>query len=331
MTLILSGTDGLSDVDGSAATPAIRGTDANTGIFFPAADTIAFAEGGVESMRINASGDLYLGATSGARGGATTRQLVKLGTGQSYVEIQSASTSSTSDALMFSDGSTGNYGLVEYNHNVDAMNFYTASSSRMRIDSAGNVGIGVTPSAWATSKAIQISPRASLFSYASTTTDVGNNLYYNGTDYKYLETAFASFYRQSGGAHSWLTAASGTAGNTITFTQAMSLDTSSNLSVAGTFTSGKGADVASTGSMTLGTGNFFDITGTTTISNIAIKPAGTVVYLKFAGTVNLQTGTIGNSGAMRLTGGATLVVTQYDVLTLISDGTNWWQVAVNNN
>ena len=52
MTLILSGTDGLSDVDGSAATPAIRGTDANTGIFFPAADTIAFSEGGVESMRL---------------------------------------------------------------------------------------------------------------------------------------------------------------------------------------------------------------------------------------------------------------------------------------
>ena len=57
MTLILSGTDGLSDVDGSAATPAIRGTDANTGIFFPAADTIAFSNGGVESMRINSSGN----------------------------------------------------------------------------------------------------------------------------------------------------------------------------------------------------------------------------------------------------------------------------------
>ena len=46
MSLILSGTDGLSDVDGSAATPAIRGTDANTGIFFPAADTIAFSTSG---------------------------------------------------------------------------------------------------------------------------------------------------------------------------------------------------------------------------------------------------------------------------------------------
>jgi len=58
MTLILSGTDGLSDVDGSAATPAIRGTDANTGIFFPAADTIAFSEGGVESMRLDSSANL---------------------------------------------------------------------------------------------------------------------------------------------------------------------------------------------------------------------------------------------------------------------------------
>jgi hypothetical protein len=54
MSLILDGTNGLSDVDGSAATPAIRGTDANTGIFFPAADTIAFAEGGVEALKASA-------------------------------------------------------------------------------------------------------------------------------------------------------------------------------------------------------------------------------------------------------------------------------------
>jgi hypothetical protein len=56
MSLILSGTDGLSDVDGSASTPAIRGTDTNTGIFFPAADTIAFAEGGAEVARFDSSG-----------------------------------------------------------------------------------------------------------------------------------------------------------------------------------------------------------------------------------------------------------------------------------
>jgi len=64
MALILSGTNGLSDVDGTAATPAIRGTDANTGMFFPAADTIAFSEGGVEAARFDASGNLGLGITT---------------------------------------------------------------------------------------------------------------------------------------------------------------------------------------------------------------------------------------------------------------------------
>jgi hypothetical protein len=81
MTLILSGTDGLSDVDGSAATPAIRGTDANTGMFFPAADTIAFSEGGVEALRINSSGTIVLS------GGDTTAS----GTGITFPATQSAS------------------------------------------------------------------------------------------------------------------------------------------------------------------------------------------------------------------------------------------------
>lgn len=72
MTLILSGSVGVSDVDGSAATPAIRGTDSNTGIFFPAVDTIAFAEGGVEAMRINSDSQLVTTAGSASLPAITT-------------------------------------------------------------------------------------------------------------------------------------------------------------------------------------------------------------------------------------------------------------------
>jgi len=66
MSLILSGSDGLSDIDGSAATPAIRGTDANTGIFFPAADVTAISTSGTERMRIDSAGNLLVGTTTGA-------------------------------------------------------------------------------------------------------------------------------------------------------------------------------------------------------------------------------------------------------------------------
>ena len=54
MSLILDGTNGLSDVDGTAATPAIRGTDTNTGIYF-GSDIIGFSEGGTQCGEFDAS------------------------------------------------------------------------------------------------------------------------------------------------------------------------------------------------------------------------------------------------------------------------------------
>ncbi len=56
MTLVLNGTTGVSAVDGSASTPAIQGNDSNTGVFFPAADTVAIATGGVERFRVASDG-----------------------------------------------------------------------------------------------------------------------------------------------------------------------------------------------------------------------------------------------------------------------------------
>ena len=56
MALNINGTTGISGVDGSVSAPAVTGTDSNTGITFPSADTIKFSTGGVERMQITNSG-----------------------------------------------------------------------------------------------------------------------------------------------------------------------------------------------------------------------------------------------------------------------------------
>jgi hypothetical protein len=106
-------------------------------------------------------------------------------------------------------------------------------TERMRIDSSGNVGIGVTPSAWDTYKAIQISSQGSLSS-TSTAFNMGTNAYYGSGGYTYIANGEATLYQQNVGGHNWRTAASGTAGNAISFTQAMTLDTSGNLGIGTT-------------------------------------------------------------------------------------------------
>jgi hypothetical protein len=63
MAIIISGSNGISGVDGTAAAPAIQGADNNTGMFFPAADTIAFSEGGTEALRLNAAGNAVFAGT----------------------------------------------------------------------------------------------------------------------------------------------------------------------------------------------------------------------------------------------------------------------------
>lgn len=63
MAVTINGSTGIAGVDGSAGTPAVQGADSNTGIFFPAADTIAFAEGGAEVARFDSSGNLLVGKT----------------------------------------------------------------------------------------------------------------------------------------------------------------------------------------------------------------------------------------------------------------------------
>jgi len=145
---------------GTVSLPAITTTgDTNTGIYFPAADTIAFTEGGVESMRIDSSGNLGLGVTPVASVYAPSR------------------------------------------------NFFVGQASNL---------IGRT-----------------TINFTSLNTNVYEAPTTSAPTYINSSTA-ATQYIQYLGQHIWNTAPSGTAGNAITFTQAMTLDSSGNLLIGKT-------------------------------------------------------------------------------------------------
>ena len=112
--------------------------------------------------------------------------------------------------------------------------------TKLIFSSAGNLGLGVTPSAWNTSnKAFQFSSSGVLFGETGNTY-LGSNIFVNsGGDNRYITTNFASMYRQVDGKHLWYTAASGTAGNSITFTNPMSLLADGTLLVGSTTSGGQ--------------------------------------------------------------------------------------------
>jgi hypothetical protein len=110
----------------------------------------------------------------------------------------------------------------------------------MVLNASGNLGLGVTPSAWGTVagfRAFQL-PGGNVNSFDTTWLITAQNAFSNSAGARtYVNTGFASEYIQTSGEHRWRTAPSGTAGNAITFTQAMSLLAAGDLVVGKTATS----------------------------------------------------------------------------------------------
>ena len=108
--------------------------------------------------------------------------------------------------------------------------------NRINVDGSGNVGIGVTPSAWGSGyKAIQIaSSQSTALMGSGNQTELTTNAFFDSAwKYQGAGTVAASRYSQQSGVHYWYSAAAGAANATITdfATAKMTLDASGNLNI----------------------------------------------------------------------------------------------------
>jgi hypothetical protein len=195
-------------------------------------DDIRFLQGSgsSEQMRLTSTG-LGIGTSS------PSYKLHINGSGAQAVQV--TSTSASASLILQNFTGAGNYAYIQYNgYSGSGLQFYDTSNvaARMTLDSSGNLGLGVTPSAWSSASrpALQLPNGASLFTRSGATA-LGQNFFYNSSDVgSYIANGYATLYFQISGQHQWFYAASGTGGNTASLTQAMTLDNSGNLLVGTT-------------------------------------------------------------------------------------------------
>jgi hypothetical protein len=261
----ITGTTITATGDVTIADKIVHAGDTNTALRFPAADTVTVETDGAERLRVDSSGRVGIGTSSPAQAlsvngsidilAATTetRQIQigqgRTGDGVSVIDFITDATY-TDFGLRISRGAGANADSFINARGTGTLNIRTAeagpllfstnATERLRIDASGNLGLGVTPSAWNNYRALQIGPGTSLAGWATDAgTDLSSNAFFQN-QWNYIASARALRYQMTTtGEHRWYTAPSGTAGNAITFTQAMTLDASGNLKIGTTSGTGR--------------------------------------------------------------------------------------------
>jgi len=159
-------------------------------------------------------------------------------------------------------------------------------TTAVTIDTAQNVGIGVTPSAWGSPvlNTLQVGNGGSCLAGqngGASWTLLGANCYYNGTNWIYKTTAAAGQYNINANSHQWFSAPSGTAGTSMTLTQAMTLDSSGNLLVTKTASAETtlGVQIINNGSITVtsaGTNNYTYYSTSASAYRFFVDGSGTI-------------------------------------------------------
>ena len=122
---------------------------------------------------------------------------------------------------------------IENGRTLGNLEFYNgaAGGTKLTLNPSGNLGLGVTPSAWGSLNTSLDFTYGSLYRFSNTSFGIAGNAFYNGSNWIYKLSQAASDYFLESGQHIWRTAPSGTAGNAISWTQAMTLGSNSGLSI----------------------------------------------------------------------------------------------------
>jgi hypothetical protein len=198
------------------------------------ADAYIWNRLGTTAMTLNSTG-LGVGASPSYKlSVAGTANIGTIGTaGRSLLIASSAADNITIEQTNNGSGSH-TFDIKTPGWSTDSFNVYSGSTNRLKLTGDGNLGIGVTPSAWSNPyKCVQLSG-GSLSVYPTTDLYISQNAYNSG-GWKRVAAGYASQYIQTNSEHRFLVAGTDpTVDSAIAFTQAMTLDASGNLLVGTT-------------------------------------------------------------------------------------------------
>jgi Chaperone of endosialidase len=208
-----------------------------------------FGASSSEQMRLTSTG-LGIGTSSPGSygklavvGQGVTAAITSFGTGGSPYETPIAIAAYTGPATPAGLYSQNTFVVNSANWlTFKVSNSAGTTSTAATLDSSGNLGLGVTPTAGGATTNFEIGPYGATIAARNNSSApqlyISSNAVGQAYSPTYKVNGYATQYVMQGfdGAHRWLIAPSGTAGNAISFTQAMTLDANGNLLLGATAT-----------------------------------------------------------------------------------------------